>query len=302
MYVCMSISKDKAQKLESAIKGQVKKMDTFQETYRCYSAALMPSRTERRELLYGGKIILPQSALRALSVLDLSWPLQFQLTNNTTEEPTSTHCGVLEFTAEEGRVYLPLWMMQTLSLDEGDNVDIASVELQLGTYVKIQPQHVDFLDILDPKAALENALKNFSTLSEGDVFTFMYDDKLYGIHILETKPKGGVSVIETDLEVDFAPPVGYVEPVRKLGGSDLDDYTVADGNVTTVFEPYTGSGQNLQGTDVNPPASMEKQACTVPPALHLPPGRLFFGYPVVPLRGKDASKWSPFPGSGNCLT
>jgi len=32
---------------------------------------------------------------------------------------------------------------------------------------------------------------------------------------METKPGGqGISVLDTDLEVDFAPPVGYVEPER----------------------------------------------------------------------------------------
>ena len=32
---------------------------------------------------------------------------------------------------------------------------------------------------------------------------------------METQPGGeGINVIDTDLEVDFAPPVGYVEPER----------------------------------------------------------------------------------------
>lgn len=32
---------------------------------------------------------------------------------------------------------------------------------------------------------------------------------------METKPGGeGINIIDTDLEVDFAPPVGYVEPER----------------------------------------------------------------------------------------
>jgi hypothetical protein len=32
---------------------------------------------------------------------------------------------------------------------------------------------------------------------------------------METKPEGkGISIVETDLSVDFAPPVGYVEPEK----------------------------------------------------------------------------------------
>ena len=33
--------------------------------------------------------------------------------------------------------------------------------------------------------------------------------------ILETRPGNAVSIIECDMDVDFAPPVGYQEPERK---------------------------------------------------------------------------------------
>ncbi len=60
---------------------------------------------------------------------------------------------------------------------------------------------------------LEKTLTNFSALTEGDIITINYNEKFYDIEILEIKPKGpGISVVETDLEVDFAAPVGYKEP------------------------------------------------------------------------------------------
>lgn len=60
---------------------------------------------------------------------------------------------------------------------------------------------------------LENALRNFSTLTKGDNLEILYNDKIYGILVMEIKPPGvGISIVETDLEVDFAPPVGYQEP------------------------------------------------------------------------------------------
>lgn len=43
-------------------------------------------------------------------------------------------------------------MMKTLTLSEGDLVTVKSTGLPLGSFVKIQPQSVDFLDISDPKA------------------------------------------------------------------------------------------------------------------------------------------------------
>ena len=62
---------------------------------------------------------------------------------------------------------------------------------------------------------LEQALRNFSTLTQGDIVTIKYNTKFFDILILETRPAGsGISIVETDLEVDFAPPVGYKEPER----------------------------------------------------------------------------------------
>ena len=46
----------------------------------------------------------------------------------------------------------PLQMMQNLLLEEGGLVQVESVNLQVATYSKFQPQSPDFLDITNPKA------------------------------------------------------------------------------------------------------------------------------------------------------
>ncbi|OAA64398.1 ubiquitin fusion degradation protein [Niveomyces insectorum RCEF 264] len=186
----------------------------FDEYYRCYPMVMAPG-VERPELNYGSKILLPPSALDKVSRLHVQWPLLMELTN--AEKDKHTHCGVLEFVAEEGRAYLPQWMMQTLQLDVGDMLQIKSTSLELARMVKLQPQSPAFLDISDPKAVLERAFRNFATLTKGDVFSFEYNGDVYDVAVLEVKPetdKMGVSMLETDVSVDFAPPVGYVEPER----------------------------------------------------------------------------------------
>lgn len=98
--------------------------------------------------------------------------------------------------------------MQRLLLEPGDLVQIKSTDLPPGQFIKLQAQSTAFLDISDPKAVLENAFRNFSCLTKADVFTFKYNDQVYEMAVLETKPDNGksaVSVLETDLEVDFAP-------------------------------------------------------------------------------------------------
>lgn len=41
-----------------------------------------------------------------------------------------------------------------------------------------------------------------------------YNNKKYYIDIIESKPANAISIIETDCEVDFAPPLDYKEPER----------------------------------------------------------------------------------------
>jgi ubiquitin fusion degradation protein 1 len=113
-------------------------------------------------------------------------------------------------------------MMQTLQLDVGDMIQVKTTSLELAKLVKLQPQSVNFLEITDPRAVLEKAFRNFAALTKGDVFNFEYNDEVYDVAVLDVKPetdKMGVSMIETDVSVDFAPPVGYVEPERVPRGS-----------------------------------------------------------------------------------
>lgn len=64
---------------------------------------------------------------------------------------------------------------------------------------------------------MENALRNFATLTKDDVISINYNEKDYELSVLETKPGNAVSIIECDMDVDFAPPIGYEEPNYKKG-------------------------------------------------------------------------------------
>ncbi|CAN0485718.1 unnamed protein product, partial [Discosporangium mesarthrocarpum] len=45
------------------------------------------------------------------------------------------------------------------------------------TYVKFQPQSVDFLEISNPRAVLETTLRHFSCLTEGDHICIPYNNQ-----------------------------------------------------------------------------------------------------------------------------
>ncbi|KAG0730318.1 Ubiquitin recognition factor in ER-associated degradation protein 1 [Chionoecetes opilio] len=167
---------------------------------------------------------MPPSALDVLTRLNIVYPMLFKLTNQRANR--HTHCGVLEFVADEGKVYIPTGccdtdcgvfpaaMMRNLLLDEGELVHIESRSLPVATFSKFEPQSVEFLDITNPKAVLENALRNFACLTQDDVVALNYNDRIYEMRVLEVKPGNAVSIIECDMNVEFAPAVGYQEPEK----------------------------------------------------------------------------------------
>ena len=338
----------------------------FDEYYRVYPIAMMPG-PERDAANHGGKIFLPASALDKLTQLHITYPMLFELINGAKEK--MTHAGVLEFTAEEGRCYLPYWVMVRLGLEPGDLLQCKSTDLRPGQFIKLQPQSTNFLEISDPKAVLETAFRNFSCLTVGDVFTFAYNDETFEIAVLEVKPETdahAISVQETDLEVDFAPPVGYEEEMSKRkaqgsgtstprsvgsamagkGGMMHTEGTMAQAINYSSIAPssstaavghakassnFSGAGNRLVAkkgkSSAATPASTPGTSTPIPGAgssgsplaaipktskkrngpqpLRLPPGKLFFGYEIKPLRNKDAEaeqqQKTHFSGEGQTL-
>ncbi|XP_048235831.1 ubiquitin recognition factor in ER-associated degradation protein 1 isoform X2 [Ricinus communis] len=262
----------------------------FERSYRCYPGSFI----DKPHLEKGDKIIMPPSALDQLASLHIDYPMLFELRNPSAERVT--HCGVLEFVADEGLIFLPYWvcpfailifcylsvryfylmgyvlvvilvlcylfihllvysihfqMMENMLLQEGDLVQLKNASLMKGTYVKLQPHTTDFLDISNPKAILETSLRNYSCLTTGDTIMVAYNNKKYYIDIVETKPSPAVSIIETDCEVDFAPPLDYKEP-EKPSPSPRSNQTrpkVEEEPAKKIpkFSPFSGAARRLDG-------------------------------------------------------
>lgn len=161
-------------------------------------------------------MLLPPSAFDTLARLQVDYPMLFKL---TADDGKQTHCGVLEFTAEEGCVYIPFWMMQNLKIEEGTLITVTNVSLPKASFVKLQPQSVDFLEISNPRAVLEHALRNFSCVTIHDIIKIPYNDKNYLFELKEVRPSPAACIIETDCNVDFDAPVGYKEPTYEKTAS-----------------------------------------------------------------------------------
>ncbi|BBH09303.1 ubiquitin fusion degradation 1, partial [Prunus dulcis] len=199
---------------------------SFEQTYRCYPASFI----EKPQIESGDKIIMPPSALDRLASLHIDYPMLFELQNDSAERVS--HCGVLEFIAEEGMIYMPYWMMENMLLQEGDIVRVKNVTLPKGTY-------------------LGDNTEEFFLLNHGDSIMVAYNNKKYYIDIIEAKPSHAISIIETDCEVDFAPPLDYKEPEKPVASGPLNKAAAQveedPAEMEPKFNPFTGAGRRLDG-------------------------------------------------------
>ena len=183
------------------------------------------------------------------------------------ERGIKTYSGVLEFVAEEGICYLPYWIMSRLLIEEGEFITITSATLQKGTFVRLQPHTTAFIDISNPRAVLEMAFRAYSTLTVGDTIKVEYNNRTYLIDVLEVKPENSfnsITIIEADLEVDFAPPLDYVEPVRPVPvvpvaapAPEPEEQPVE----TPTFVPFVGKFHTLTG---QPPKQLPRSPTAKP--------------------------------------
>ncbi|KAF4043324.1 Ubiquitin fusion degradation protein UFD1 [Phytophthora infestans] len=131
---------------------------------------------------------------------------------------TRQYCSVQEFSAPDGQVFLPYWLMQNLRVPEGDWVVVTSVvNLPRGIYCRFQPESTSFLDLaaeIGPKLLMETALRRYSVLSMGSTIVIAYGTVRYHVQVAELKPAPVVSLCgDVDLETDFMPPEGS-DPIR----------------------------------------------------------------------------------------
>ena len=179
----------------------------------CYTDTFYPNPT----VLKGDNIIVPTKILEEIQELEDNNVFIFSVTNTSNNNVSSISCKAVEFSHDpslSGNVYIPQWMQQTLLLNLGDcvNVSLLTQQLEKGTKITVQPQDSLFLILDNHKEILEKSLKDFNTLTSNTSIIISYDDEDYGIQITDVEPNNGsISIIDTDLEVDFLPPIDYIE-------------------------------------------------------------------------------------------
>ena len=184
----------------------------------CYTDMFYPNPI----VLKGDNIVVPTSILEEIQEQEHSTHFIFSLKTVSGGSSNPITCKAIEFSHDStlsGNVYIPQWMQQTLLLSPGDCVSISMVssELPKGTKVTVQPQDSLFLTLDNHKSVLEQALVDFNTLTTNTSIIISHEGEDYGIQItdvvssIDHAASKSVSIIDTDLEVEFLPPIDYIE-------------------------------------------------------------------------------------------
>uniref|UniRef100_J3KWD5 Uncharacterized protein n=1 Tax=Oryza brachyantha TaxID=4533 RepID=J3KWD5_ORYBR len=213
--------------------------ETFAQLYRC-----LPISPLNADDNGGNRVIMPQSALDRLGYLHIEYPMQFQIQNANTLQ--ASHCGVLEFTADEGFVHIPAMMMEHLGLKESDLVLLQSTSLPRATFVKLRPHTNRFFNVSDKKYLLEHSLSKYVCLTTGETIavtaTAATREGTYYLDVVETRPANAVCTIETDCEVEFELALAHAHPVAELGAAmQVEDDAPAR---------FTGAAMRMDGKPV----------------------------------------------------
>eukprot|EP01039_Chlorochromonas_danica_P000155 gene155-164_t len=238
-----------------------------------------------RDVNDGDKVFLPPSALDKLARMNVEYPMLFEVTASSSRR---SHCGVLEFSAEEGFCYMPFWMMENLLVEENQLITVKNVSLPKATFVKFQAQSVDFLEVTNPRALLEVALRKFTCLTEGDTIRIPHAGKYFYLKVRDIQPRPAASIIETDCNVDFDEPVGYKESAyakyekqeEKSVGSEFStpegsakfralqrariESSESENNAS--FRAFAGSARRIDGKQAKAGAESKEEAPATPPA------------------------------------
>eukprot|EP00488_Nonionellina_sp_1-RS-2012_P000728 TRINITY_DN1198_c0_g1_i2.p1 TRINITY_DN1198_c0_g1~~TRINITY_DN1198_c0_g1_i2.p1 ORF type:complete len:264 (-),score=116.88 TRINITY_DN1198_c0_g1_i2:187-921(-) len=136
-----------------------------------------------------------------------------------------------EFTAPEGSCYYLYWMIDNLGLDpQGESViELSTISLPKGVFVQFQAHETKFAMLSNPRVVLEKNLRSYSCLTVGDTIQVEFNNHIYKLDVTEVKPTvrrgnapAAISIIETDIKVDFKEPRDYKEWEKRSKGKTFN--------------------------------------------------------------------------------
>eukprot|EP01116_Phalansterium_solitarium_P022564 TRINITY_DN7498_c0_g1_i2.p1 TRINITY_DN7498_c0_g1~~TRINITY_DN7498_c0_g1_i2.p1 ORF type:complete len:387 (-),score=-17.17 TRINITY_DN7498_c0_g1_i2:64-1224(-) len=223
----------------SLVQSPSKKEINLFENLQCYSI-----QHKNPALDDTGRVLLPTSVLRELEKQKAVFPLVFEL--SVASSPLKTHCSCLDFTADEGAVYVPQWVMTQLHLTEGMPINVKNIQgVPKASLLKLEAKDPSILAGFDPKAFMESLAGCFTVLSVNDCISVKNNNIRTTISVAEVAPAStSVVLLSTETTCEFVQPASIPNRID-------DDDEADDGQPTpTGFQPFSGPAYTLTGGPV----------------------------------------------------
>lgn len=194
-----------------------RKNNNFEKILICFGDNCC-SLVQQKCIKFSNKIIVSDNILRDLLVRNIEMPYFFRVINP--EIDFGVVCGIHEASAPPGICYLPNHIMEYLNLNDGDKLKLKLTKPKNGTYIKLQPHSMDFINMknVEPKQLLEAAMsKNYPILTQGHTIAIYCEinKRSYYLDVVETKPDEEIKIIDVNLNVDFDPPKDFLRKKKK---------------------------------------------------------------------------------------
>ena len=86
-------------------------------------------------------------------------------------------------------------------------------------------------------------MKNYNALSVGSCITIEYNNRLYDLQIVKLEPEDCVSLYNTDLEVDFLPPIDYYTDTFAI--NDILKEINTNANIENIIKIIEKTGRKV---------------------------------------------------------
>ncbi len=256
--------------LEAGKDASLATVGGFWRTYICMS----PAAVGRPETEHSGQITLPSTALEQLfnqhhhhygggygrqrhrmlgsgGLQQSGGPMTFEI---STSGGRRSFCGVGEFTAEEGSCVVPAWMAKNLELQVGEELHVRRVYVPKGVYMKLQPHDARYAKVGDTKRMLEWVLSRYTAVAAGDTLVVNYRGQDFAFNILEVSPGKAIRLIDSDVAVDFAPPLSG-EEVPKQAMEQMGESNNHDNNNNNNNNNHHDNNNSAAAAPVTAPAA-----------------------------------------------
>ena len=135
-------------------------------------------------------------------------------------------------------IYLPFQMFEQLRINPGDFCDITHIteKIAVGTHINLMPNEKEFLQIKDQESLMMNGIINkYTCIRKNNVIRVFSEEinQVLSFVVLNTEPSEIISLLDTDLEVEFKIPPAFLKPTNKA----VETRNAVEHKPETINEP-----------------------------------------------------------------